>query len=129
VGTRMLKADEKEPAVVKLGPPGALKGRLLDTDGKPLAGVIVDLLYPDRAAQSTHEEIYDAKQIVTDANGAFTVDTVIPELRFELAFPVSKRREFEPAVRSAKAPFQVKPGECRDVGAITLKPLSPKKGE
>ncbi|HEV3446985.1 MAG TPA: hypothetical protein VG099_20270, partial [Gemmataceae bacterium] len=129
VGTRTLKADEKEPAVVKLGPPGALKGRLLDTDGKPLAGVIVDLRYLDYAAQSTHEEIYDAKQIVTDANGAFTIDTVIPELRFALSFPVSKRREFKPAAKAAQASIQVKPGECRDLGAITLRLLSEKKGE
>jgi RNA polymerase sigma factor (sigma-70 family) len=128
VGTRTLKADEKEPAIVKLGPPGALKGRLLDSDGKPLAGVIVDLRYLDYAAKSTHEEIYDAKQIVTDANGAFTIDTVIPELRFALSFPVSKRRQFQPAMRSANAALQVKPGECRDLGAITLS-LSEKKGE
>jgi protocatechuate 3,4-dioxygenase beta subunit len=128
VGTRTLKADEKEPAVVKLGPPGALKGRLLDTDGKPLAGVIVDLRYLDRAAERTHEEIYDAKQIVTDANGAFTIDTAIPELRFALTFPVSKRRQFQPVMRSAKAALQVKPGECRDLGAITLR-LSEKRGE
>jgi RNA polymerase sigma factor (sigma-70 family) len=131
VGTRILKAeaDEKEPAVVKLGPPGALKGRLLDTDGKALAGVIIDLRYLDRAAERTHEEIYDAKQIVTDAAGAFTVDRVIPELRFQLSFQVSKRRQFEPAARSAKAALQVKPGECRDLGAVTLRLLSQKKDE
>jgi len=129
VGTRTLKPDEKEPAVAKLGPPGALKGRLLDTDGKPLAGVIVDLRYLDRAAERTHEEIYDAKQIVTDASGAFTVETVMPELRFALSFPVSRRREFEPAAKSAKAPIQVKPGECRDLGTITLRLRSEKKGE
>jgi hypothetical protein len=44
-------------------------------------------------------------------------------------YRVSKRREFEPAAQSARAAFQIKPDECRDLGAITLRLLPEKKGE
>jgi hypothetical protein len=39
-GTLTLMGDERAAATVKLAPIGALKGRLLDADGKPLVGVV-----------------------------------------------------------------------------------------
>jgi hypothetical protein len=128
IGSRMLQGDEKAPIAVKLGPMGAIKGRLLGTDGKPLAGVVVDVSYRHSEAGNFHRVIHVDKQIVTGANGAFALADVIPELKFELSFRRGKQR-FEREVKSAEAGVPVKSGECRDLGAIKLKRVSEKAGE
>jgi hypothetical protein len=125
---RTLQGDEKAPVVVKLGPMGAIKGRLLDANGKPLSGVIVDLHYRENQAEEIHDHIHEGKQIITDANGAFTFDELLPEAKFELSFRRDKQK-FEPIMKPADPAVQVKPGECRDVGVIKLKPAVEKTGE
>ena len=42
-GSVTVRGDETEPVVVKLGPLGQVKGRLLDADGQPLGGVDVSI--------------------------------------------------------------------------------------
>jgi hypothetical protein len=124
-GTLTINGDEKESTVAKLGPTGTIRGRLLDADGKPLAGVVVDVRYRDRQAEAIHKVVHEAKRAVTDATGAFTLDELIPELKFELWFHRGKQR-FESISKPAEATIQVKPGACCDVGAIALK-LAPEK--
>jgi protocatechuate 3,4-dioxygenase beta subunit len=120
-GTLRLTGDEKQPAVVQLRRMGSIKGRLLDRDGKPLAGVAVDLWYRDSRAYFVHERIYGREQVVTDAAGAFAFDNVVGELKFHLSFQRRKQR-FERATKPADPYIQVKPGASRDLGAIKLKP-------
>jgi RNA polymerase sigma factor (sigma-70 family) len=122
-GTLTLTEKEKQPAVVQLRRMGSIKGRLLDRDGKPLARVAVDLFYRDARAYFVHEMIYGREQVVTDADGAFTLDNVVPELEFRLSFQ-SRRQRFERETKAADPYIQVKPGACRDLGAVKLKPLS-----
>ncbi len=127
-GTRRLTGDEKEPIVVKLGPAGSIEGRLLDADGKPLMQVTVNLRYRDREAEEVHSIIRQSRQIVTDANGAFAFDAVIPELTFELSIHHGKRK-YEQAAKPADPTIQVKPGECRNLGSIKLKRIPETAGE
>jgi RNA polymerase sigma factor (sigma-70 family) len=115
-----LKGDEKQPVVVKLGPAGAFKGRLLDSDGKPLAGIRIDLRYHHLNADAMHRCIHEDKQIVTDANGTFAHDDLIPGCRFELSFRRGRQR-FDREIKPADATIQVRPGECRDLGVLKLK--------
>jgi hypothetical protein len=115
------KGDEKPPVVAKLGPGGSIKGQLLDTDGNPLAGVTVGVLfYHERAALEVHNVIHRTKQIVTDANGVFTIDDLIPEQKFELSFGQGKHK-FERTPKPANSAIEVKAGESRNVGTIKLK--------
>jgi hypothetical protein len=120
-GTITLKGDEKQPVVVKLKPAGAIKGRLLDADGKPLAGVRVDPRYHHRDADSMHRATYSEKQVETDANGGFTLDEMLPGFAFDLSFRRGTQR-FEREAKPAEATIQVKPGESRDLGDIRTKP-------
>jgi protocatechuate 3,4-dioxygenase beta subunit len=122
-GTLTLQGDEKQPVSVKLGLAGAIKGRLLDAEGKPLAGMRVELRYGDRAAGKVHDNVqhYEGRgPIVTDAAGAFAYDDVIPDMTFELAFRPNKRQS-ERELKADVATIQVKSGERRDVGAVKIK--------
>jgi RNA polymerase sigma factor (sigma-70 family) len=121
IGSRKLQGDEKAPIVVNLGAMGAIKGRLLDADGKPRAGVEIDVLYQESEAKKIHVVIPKAKEIVTDANGAFALDDVIPELKFQLSIGRGKRR-FERITKPAETTIQVKPGETLDLGDVRVKP-------
>lgn len=127
-GSRTLKGDEKQPVMVKLGPTGAIEGRLLDADGKPLAGIVIEASYQDGEAEEIHQAIHEKKQIVTDADGTFTLDELIPALKFELSFRHGKRR-FERISKPAEASIEIKPGETREIGTIKLKLFSEKAQE
>jgi 5-hydroxyisourate hydrolase-like protein (transthyretin family) len=118
-GTLRLKGGEKGPVVAKLGPAGSVKGRLVGADGKPLAGVEVRLYFRERAAEEVHEEAHRTKLAVTDAAGAFTIDDVLPGLKFELSFG-NERRKFEQVTKPAE-PAEVKPGEVKNLGEIPVK--------
>jgi hypothetical protein len=127
-GSRMLQADEKQPAAVKLGPTGSVAGRLLDAEGEPLAGIVIDVHYTDPEAGKVHEQSHEAKLIVTDARGAFTLDELIPKRQFELTFRRG-RRYFQREATAGEATIQVKSGQTRELGAIKLKERGEKDGE
>jgi hypothetical protein len=120
-GTLALKGEEKSPVIAKLRPATAIKGRLLDADGKALAGVVVDLSYHQRAAWEVHQVIHRAKQIVSDANGTFTLDDLIPEQNVELSFRQVKRTFIWAAKAGEATILKLKSGECRDLGDVRLK--------
>jgi RNA polymerase sigma factor (sigma-70 family) len=122
VSTKILKGNETGEVIVKLGAPGVLTGRLLDAAGQPLADVVVDVRYRDRAAERTQNEIYDGKKVVTNADGGFQFVTVIPDLPFELAFRRGRQR-FAPAAPAAEGRIQVKAGEHRDLGSVPVRLL------
>ena len=130
-GALTLKGDEEQPICVKLGPAAAIKGRLLDTEGKPLADMKVELRYRNRAAETVHDAVHHYEgsgPIITDAAGAFAYDDVIPGMKFELAFRPSKRRS-EREMKADIPAIEVKPGERRDLGAIRAKRTPAKAGE
>jgi RNA polymerase sigma factor (sigma-70 family) len=119
--TLLLKAGEKLPPVVKLKPMGSVQGRLLDADGKPVAGVVVDPRYHERMANGMHGRVHEARPIATDAAGVFVLDHVIPDMTFELTFRRG-RREFKREAIAGEATIQVQSGQVRDVGDIRVKP-------
>lgn len=119
-GTLTLKGNEKSPVTAKLVPAGSIKGRLLDVDGKSLAGVTVEVHYRQRPAAEVHNTVHQARQIVSDAEGVFTFEDVIPGQKCELSFQRGKRK-FARVQKLAHPAIEVKSGECRDVGAIELK--------
>jgi hypothetical protein len=122
VGTLTLKGDEKEPAVVTLGPGGTVKGRLVDADGKPIAGAMVRLGYDHRAADEINRHVHGDFRFgpgtETNEAGEFAIDVVIQGEPF-LVYGRKKDRWLEPPDRKAKV--TVKPGEERDLGAIKMK--------
>jgi RNA polymerase sigma factor (sigma-70 family) len=124
-GTLSLKGDEKDPAVVKLGPGATVKGRLLDEAGRPLAGVALQLYHRARTAEEIHAHVHRANSIETDAGGKFVIDGVVPGVKFGLWFSRGKRT-FEPVQKLEDR--SAEPGKPLDLGDVKLK-ANPSKGE
>jgi RNA polymerase sigma factor (sigma-70 family) len=118
-GTVKVRGDEKEPVTAKLAPTGSVTGRLVDTDGRPIAGVTVGVQFP----QSTGSELYRhtkiaQKPVVTDKDGAFKLEGIVPGVNF--SFSLSRGREYfsgEPKIGSK----QVEPGKTLELGALPVK--------
>jgi RNA polymerase sigma factor (sigma-70 family) len=120
VATLTLQGDEKGPLGVKLGPAGAVKGRLLDEAGKPLAGIEVAVHYHDEEAAGIEWAVHADKPPVSDGTGAFRLEELIPGLKFDLLFRQRGQR-LTPANKADQTVLQVKAGACLDVGASKLK--------
>jgi RNA polymerase sigma factor (sigma-70 family) len=116
----VLKWSQKDqlPAEVTLRPCGSLQGRLCDENGKPLAGVAVDLAYKDRPADGIHKIARKFRQTVTGADGSFSLEPVLPDVPFELTLRRDRKR-FTPATKPA-TPLSVALGETKDLGDVTV---------
>jgi RNA polymerase sigma factor (sigma-70 family) len=117
-GTLRLKGDEKEPALVKLGPGGTVKGRLVGEDGKPLPGVAVQLWHRQRTARDIHEQVHRSRPVKTGAEGTFQIDEVIPGVPFTLSLNRGGQ-SFAPAELVDQT---AAPGKTLDLGDLKVRP-------
>jgi hypothetical protein len=84
-GTLMVRGDEKEPSTVRLVPTGTVTGRLLDSDGQPLAEVEVSLNFSGDIPSELYRRLYLGRPPTrTDRNGHFRLEGAVPDLKFGL---------------------------------------------
>ncbi len=117
VGAAVVKEGDKDP-VVTLGPGGAVTGRVVDRDGKPIAGMIVTLQFDHPTVAGVFDLPNMRKQVVTDADGRFRIDTVIPGHGFRLGFSkgpknYGPRRDLAPQHKVEKHNDTLKLGDIK----------------
>lgn len=120
-GLLTLRGDEKGTPTVRLLPTGSIIGRVLDADGQPLAGVLVRTdTFGNEVARSVDAQLgWRREPILTDSDGRFRIEGVIPDL--EHPFILSKGKTYlalDPPLGRAK----VKSGQTLDLGDIRVKP-------
>jgi RNA polymerase sigma factor (sigma-70 family) len=119
-GMLALRGDEKEPIAVRLVPTGALTGRVLDQDGKPVVGALVRFSYEGRAGDELYRHQKPPREPArTDADGRFRLDGLVPDAKFGLG--ISKGKTFlagEPRLGLR----QVKSGATLDLGEFRTRP-------
>jgi RNA polymerase sigma factor (sigma-70 family) len=119
-GTLKLRGDEKEPATVKLVPTGALKGRVLDQEGQPVAGAEVRFSYEGEVGDELFRHLKPPREPArTDADGRFRLEGLIPDAKFGLG--ISKGKTFlvgEPRIGLR----EVKSSATLDLGDVRTKP-------
>ena len=125
VGVLTLKGSEKEPAIVRLGPTARVKGKIVNQAGQPTVNLRLQVGYMDRAVGEINGSRNESsgekgKPIITDANGQFEIDDVIPGAQF-LIYGKKGARFLEPPKNNRDAAYIAKPGEQVDLGTITLK--------
>jgi hypothetical protein len=119
-GTVTVRGDEKKTVAVRLAPVGSVRGRVVDVDGLPMAGVTVATWYSDDPASELARYLRQGREAVrTDREGRFLLDGVVPDLKFGLS--LTQGRTFlvgEPRIGSR----QVAPGKVLDLGDLRVKP-------
>jgi RNA polymerase sigma factor (sigma-70 family) len=118
-GTVVLRGDEAQPVIVKLEPLAAVMGRLLDSDGKPLAGVPVTADIGDPLVSEALPE-KDPQPILSDAAGRFHIDGLTAGLKLSI-------RALDKANKGSTSHVVggiiLSPGKTRDLG--DLRPAGP----
>ena len=117
-GTVPIRGDEKAPVTVKLGLMGSVIGRLLDTDGNPLAGAAVSI----NAGSEIARELYrfanpTGKPVVTDKEGRFTLPGVVPGISFYLQ---TRKGNSYLTGKPEIGLLKLKPGESLNLGDRTM---------
>ncbi len=119
-GKVSIRGDEKEAVVAKLEPLARVTGRLLDADSQPLAGVKVSLYMLREIDRDLYRVANPASiQKVTDKDGRFAIDGVVPGVRFEVQ--IEKGKEYynsKPKIGQCT----LKAGETLDLGERVMFP-------
>ncbi len=121
-GSLTVRGDEKEAPAVRLAPAGAVAGRVLDVDGGPVARADVVLSFPGNGANELYRHFGGGRnQAVTDKDGRFRMDGVIPELKFGLG--ITRGRTYfvgEPKIGLR----EVAAGKTLELGDVKVKPAN-----
>jgi hypothetical protein len=115
----IVNGKEQEPVIVRFESWGALTGRLVDSKGKPYSGVLLRLRYPARPNPGM---VQPEKEFVTDRDGRFRVERLLPGLKHELTLRgETKEEDIEFSVGETLKGLTAKAGEARELGDIPAK--------
>jgi protocatechuate 3,4-dioxygenase beta subunit len=112
-----LRGDEKEPVTVRLASGATATGRVLNADGEPVANAEVYAFYKTPAAQQFFRRPSHPGQPLTEKDGQFRLEGIIPGLEFHLVFRVGNKM-IEPKERQD---INLESGKSLDLGEIRLK--------
>ena len=85
-GTLLVSADSKGPAVLKLGAWGIITGRLIDPDGKPIAGASVRMRYQGHGPALLFQDLTKDRAATTDADGRFRQNAPFADAKLAINF-------------------------------------------
>jgi hypothetical protein len=106
--TVVLRGDEPEPVVVKLRPLAAVTGRVLDADGRPVAGARMHPSFPEKDLTILNNLTgFHDRPTETDAAGRFRLDALPAGVELHIITP----HRYTPKMT-------LKPGEVRDLGDL-----------
>ncbi len=118
-GAVTIKASDAKPATAKLLPIGSIAGKLVDTDGLPIAGITVSIQFPNNAGSALFREIKSNHAApTTGADGSFRLEGIIPGVKFYLS--MTKGQMYfvgEPKIGTK----QVEAGQTLELGTLPVK--------
>jgi hypothetical protein len=123
-GQLVVRGDEKGDVSVRLAPWGALTGRVLDEDGRPLAGVRIHLsfLHPTFYQPVTWWVGPRGELVTTDRDGRFRAEGVTPGLKFRLSAESENKFLSLAGTPDGMRVLSVEAGQTKDLGDLTAKP-------
>jgi protocatechuate 3,4-dioxygenase beta subunit len=125
VGHVVLRGDEKGPVTARMEPWGALTGRLVGDDGKPVAGVRLGCHYPALPAPG----LAPPELVTTDGEGRFRVEGLTPGVKFEITLRGDEKQAVTFSAGEALKGLTTDAGQTRDLGDVRVKVAPAKKAE
>jgi RNA polymerase sigma factor (sigma-70 family) len=125
IGRVELRGDEKGPVTVPMEPWGVLTGRLVDGDGRPVAGARLGWHYPSVKAPGL---LPPAEPFTTDAEGRFRVEGLAPGVKFEITLSGGAKKVTAFSAGAALKGLSLEPGQTKDLGDVRVKAAPTKKG-
>jgi RNA polymerase sigma factor (sigma-70 family) len=123
-GELTVRGDEIAPVVARLKPAGAVTGQYLDADARPLAGAGFEIRFLSPYMQSLEVRLRrDRPPLMTDKDGRFRLEGVVPETKFALSGIRVGRTILR--AREAGGIKEVRPGETLDLGDLRAEPRPP----
>jgi hypothetical protein len=123
-GSLVLKGTLKGPLSVRLEPWGAVTGRLIGDDGKPLPGVVITDMQRRLPPQEIVNGLPTGEFIRTDQEGRFHIDGLAPGFSYEIdVIPPPPKGIAAPYVQHLASGVIVKSGETKDLGDLKMKPV------
>jgi protocatechuate 3,4-dioxygenase beta subunit len=123
-GKLTVRGDEKGEVTVRLQPWGALTGRIVDEDGRPMAGVRIQMSFLDPMFYKpvTWWVSSQGEEVKTDRDGRFRADGLTPDVPFRLS--ASSDRQLFLALTGTPdgmRQLSVGAGQTRDLGVLKAK--------
>jgi beta-lactamase regulating signal transducer with metallopeptidase domain len=110
---------ENTTATLPVGPTASMHGRLLNEDGKPLAGKQIDWGFEVKELFGTFSTNFGSST-VTDAHGLFRFDGVVPGYEYKLSVVLEFGDEVMPRSWRLVATKLAPTAEDLDIGDVTL---------
>jgi RNA polymerase sigma factor (sigma-70 family) len=121
IGAAVVRESDKDP-VVTVGPGGLVTGRVVGANGKPIADVTVGVMFDHPAVENLAEGIRAiCKTVVTDAEGKFRIDTLVPGHGFRLRFSKGAKN-YAPHPNRAPRHKVEKHGDTLKLGDVKAEP-------
>ncbi|MFI5454408.1 MAG: sigma factor-like helix-turn-helix DNA-binding protein [Isosphaerales bacterium] len=131
VGSVIIKGEEAKsdaPLVVRLEPPGSIKGRLVDDDGFPLAGATLGALSFGLDGSNLPQGLAldamwpDSETFTTGADGAFQIDGLKPGIKTNSGAQFKDRPNLRLDTGKVLRDIVIRQsGEVRDLGDVKVK--------
>jgi beta-lactamase regulating signal transducer with metallopeptidase domain len=115
IGLLRARGDSDSPYTVRMQPWGTVTGRIVDENGKPLAGAWIEI--KGEGADSCERVIGK-----TDAGGRFRADRVIPGLSYGSVEIYQGTVPYVPSAATSAERLVLRPGEVCDSGDIRATP-------
>jgi RNA polymerase sigma factor (sigma-70 family) len=126
---QIVRPDESDPLTVRLEPLGALTGRVVAANGKPLAGLKVrtQLSFKPENFKNLPTELrfniqtwskYINREATTDGDGRFRIEGLVPGVKYLL----NVTREMEFLSACTREDLTVEAGKAKDLGELQDKP-------
>jgi RNA polymerase sigma factor (sigma-70 family) len=117
IGHAIVRGDEKDPLTVRMEPWGALTGRLVDEQGKPLTDVRVNLHVPSLPEPG----LVGLQEFRTDKEGRFHIEGLVPGLKHELTLSGDPAKKVSLSAGDQFKGLSVQASDAKDLGDILVK--------
>jgi RNA polymerase sigma factor (sigma-70 family) len=126
IGYMVVNGTEEGPLRVRLEAWGALTGRLVDEQGKPVAGALLRLHYPELPRPGL---LWHDLEFRTDPQGRFRVQCLLPRQEHGLSVVGDAKRAITPTAPEKLTRLSVAAGAVQDLGDVKVKAVAVKKVE